>query len=118
MADTTHADDHHGGNFAMYMAVAVALAVCTTISFIVNQNVESKVAAFLLILGVAIVKAMLVAWVFMHLKWDWRLVYFLLVPVFIMASMMTVVLLPDVLFGPYHDAQEALEIARDVSVMK
>jgi caa(3)-type oxidase subunit IV len=113
MADTTHADEHHGGNFPMYMAVAVALAVCTSISFIVNQTVHSKVAAFLLILGVAIVKAALVGWVFMHLKWDWRLVYFLLVPVFIMASMMITVLLPDALLGPYHDAQEAFEIARD-----
>jgi caa(3)-type oxidase subunit IV len=117
MADNSHAGEHHGGNFGTYMAVAVALAVCTAISFIVNQNVESKVTAFLIILSVAILKAALVGWVFMHLKWDWRLVYFLLIPVFIMATMMVVVLLPDALFGPYHDAQEALDIARDASEM-
>ena len=113
MADTTHAGEHHGGNLPTYMAVAVALSVCTAMSFLVNQNVQSKVTAFLLILGVAIVKSALFIWIFMHLKWDWRLVYFLLVPVMIMATMMVVVLLPDVLLGPSRDATEALQIASE-----
>jgi hypothetical protein len=48
---------------------------------------------------------------FMHLKWDWKFLYFLIIPVFIMGTMMMTVLLPDIFFGPNKDMTEALEIA-------
>src|SRR5262245_5302752 len=119
MADTTHAGEHHGAKFNTYMVIAGILAVCTITSFFFNGLAQgddptiSKFTSFVLILSVAILKATLVGLVFMHLKWDWRLVYFVLVPVTIMAAMMAVVLLPDTLLGPNRDAAEALEIAAD-----
>lgn len=117
MADTHHSDSHgHGGHgdvFRLYMIVAVVLSVCTAMSFVVNQSVSVKFVAFLLILAVAIVKAVLVGMYFMHLKWDWKMLYFLIIPVFIMGVMMMVVLLPDTLLGPHRDAAEAIEIARE-----
>src|SRR5688572_16062683 len=114
MADTHgQGDQGHGNVFPMYMMVAVALAVCTAASFIVNQFVADKNAAFALILAVACLKAGLVGYIFMHLKWDWNLLYFLIVPVSILGVMMMVVLLPDVFFGIYHDAREELAIARE-----
>ncbi len=115
MAEPTHDGEHHGPSFNTYMAVAAALAVCTATSFLFNtladQGTISHVTSFLLILTVAIIKAVLVGWVFMHLKWDWKLLYFLLVPAFILGVMMMVVLMPDALLGPRHDAEEGLRIA-------
>lgn len=112
MADTHGSGDQgHGDVYRLYMMVAVALAVCTALSFVVNQFVADKVTAFLLILAVAVVKATLVGYIFMHLKWDWSLLYFLIVPVSILGVMMAIVFLPDIYFGQLHDNQDSLAIA-------
>jgi len=113
MADHTQAHEHHGPTFRGYMAIALVLAVCTALSFLVNQTVSTKLAAFILILSVAIIKASLVGMYFMHLKWDWKLLYFLIVPAFILGAMMMIVLMPDILINPNHDMHEAYEIARE-----
>src|SRR4051812_19831991 len=81
-----------------YGAVFVALSVFTIVSFVVNSYVRSKSlsaeAGFSIILGVAVVKACLVAMIFMHLKWDWWKLYFLIVPTFVLAPMLVLALLP------------------------
>jgi cytochrome c oxidase subunit 4 len=119
MADTHHQGEHHGehhGNlFKIYMIIAVVLSVATASSFIFNSmaraHIIGVVVAFVLILSVAILKATLVGMYFMHLKWDWKLLYFLIIPVFIMGTMMMVVLLPDIFIGPSKDMAEGFEIA-------
>jgi cytochrome c oxidase subunit 4 len=115
MADAHHGHEHHGPTYGLYMIIAGALAVGTSLSFIVNQAVSAKYLAFALILAVAIVKATLVAMYFMHLKWDWKLLYFLIIPAFILGTMMMVVFLPDVFFGPNHEAQIQFDIAQKVA---
>jgi cytochrome c oxidase subunit 4 len=134
MADTKHADaaaaghhdggGHHGNLFKIYMIVAIVLAVATASSFLFNwlgRPVEyggaaaiSRFVAFALILTVAIVKATLVGMYFMHLKWDWKLLYFLIIPAFILGAMMMVVFMPDILLGHSHDLQEDYEMATKV----
>lgn len=117
MTDSHHGGDHHGPTFKLYMIIAAALAVCTASSFVVNGQVTAgnltAVMGFVLILGVAIIKAVLVGVYFMHLKWDWKKLYFVIVPVFILGVMMMIVLMPDSLIGPLNDANEAIEIAKE-----
>jgi caa(3)-type oxidase subunit IV len=124
VADTQHHAEHHGNVFKIYMVVAVVLSVATATSFLFNwlarpvadggAEVIGRFVAFALILSVAIVKATLVGMYFMHLKWDWKLLYFLIIPVFIMGTMMMVVLLPDIFFGPNHEMAEGYEISAKV----
>jgi caa(3)-type oxidase subunit IV len=108
MADTQHAEAHagHGPTVKLYLLIGVALSVFTAISFIVNYYVKlgtlSVEAGFVLILGVAIVKATLVGAIFMHLKWDYKYTYFMLIPAFILATMMMIVLLPDMVLAWKH----------------
>ena len=111
MADDAHApDDHadhgdHGANVTMYFRVFVALAFFTLASFLANYFASgehpwiSKGFSFLIILAVAIVKAGLVGWVFMHLAFDWRKLYFMIFPAFILGAMMMMVLLPDIVLA-------------------
>ena len=110
--------DHHAHLFKIYMVVATVLAVCTASSFGVNELVRhdllSLAMGFVLILGVALLKAFLVGFYFMHLKWDWRLLYFIIVPVFILGVMMVIILMPDCVIGPGRDAAEAIEIAKEM----
>src|SRR5258705_472940 len=114
MADKHHGGEHHGPSFNLYMIIAGILAVCTGSSFIFNYLSRggsiTVVVAFLAILSVAILKAVLVGMYFMHLKWDWKLLYFLIIPAFILGTMMMVVLLPDIFLGPSHDMAEGYKI--------
>src|SRR3954468_22919579 len=121
MADPLAAAEHHdnhGNLFKIYMVVAADLAVCTASSCGVNEmgrhNMLGVVAGFLLILGVAVLKAFLVGFYFMHLKWDWRLLFFIIVPVFILGVMMVIILMPDSVIGPGRDAAEAIQIANEM----
>jgi len=105
------ADSHSSSSlFRAYMTVAVLLAICTVASFVVNVLVRgtslTAMTGFLIILGVAVVKALLVALVFMHLSWDWRSLYFVLVPTGILAATLMVALLPDGVIDFVQDADE------------
>jgi cytochrome c oxidase subunit 4 len=103
MTDTHDAQEHHGPNVKLYLVIGSALAVFTVVSFVVNALVQGKTltpqVGFVIILGVAVVKAVLVAMFFMHLKYDWGRVYFMVVPVLILGTMFMIVLLPDIVFG-------------------
>jgi caa(3)-type oxidase subunit IV len=98
----------HGPSLRAYLVVAVALAIFTAVSFIVNQLEQmvglSVMLGFLIILLVAICKATLVTMYFMHVKYDWKLLYFMLIPAFILATMMMCVLMPDIV-NAWHNIE-------------
>jgi caa(3)-type oxidase subunit IV len=105
--DAPTPDEHgrHGPSVRAYLSVFVALAIFTLVSFVANYAAAeerqwiSKGVSFAIILGVAVVKAALVGYIFMHLIVDWRKLYFMIVPVFILAGMMAFVLLPDMVLA-------------------
>src|SRR5262245_9652536 len=103
MADSSHSGAHAGPNLKAYLSIGIALAVFTSVSFIANRWAqdydERAMTSFVIILGVAVCKAILVAMVFMHLKWDWSKLYFLIFPAFIIGSMLCIVLLPDIVLA-------------------
>jgi cobalt-zinc-cadmium efflux system protein len=105
--DHPHGHAHHGPNLQVYLIVFVALCVFTISSFIVNAATRSgslpPETGFALILGVAIVKAILVGLIFMHLKYDWGRLFFIIIPVSIMGVLLVVVLLPDILLAWHID---------------
>jgi cytochrome c oxidase subunit 4 len=97
---------HHGPTLPLYLSVAAVLGVFTAVSFIVNDLVRhemmSAMSGLVIILGVAVCKAALVGAFFMHLKYDWFKLYFMIVPVFILAVMMMLVLMPDIVVAWRH----------------
>lgn len=86
--------------FMTYMVVFGALIICTAASFVANFffPIPSKTGLTIIML-VSIVKATLVAMYFMHLKFDWGKLYFLIIPVLVLTVMMVIVLLPDTVFA-------------------
>jgi caa(3)-type oxidase subunit IV len=109
------AHDHAGPNYRAYLMVFAALSVFTLISFVVNAifGTGSHTGATIIMI-VAVIKATLVAMIFMHLFWDWRKVLFVLAPISILAVVMMVVLMPDVVIQsseihPQEAAQTATE---------
>lgn len=100
MAEAHDHTAHAGPNHQLYLAVFAALSVFTLISFVVNAifGTGNHTGATIIML-VAVVKASLVASIFMHLKWDWGKIYFVVVPVSILGVMMMIVLLPDIVLA-------------------
>ena len=100
--DHTAHDAHGHEIFKAYMVVAVALSVFTASSFLFNSLARSgtisTTMSFGLILAVAVCKALLVGAYFMHLKFEWGKLYFMIIPAFILGFMMMMVLLPDIVF--------------------
>jgi caa(3)-type oxidase subunit IV len=97
--------DDHESTVRAYLIVFACLAFFTFASFAANfaaapeQAWISKFVSFIVILGVAVAKAALVGWIFMHLKFDWRKLYFMIVPAFILGTMMMMVFLPDMVLA-------------------
>jgi cytochrome c oxidase subunit 4 len=96
-------DEHHGPDVKAYLVVFGALSIFTGLSFLFNTMAHNKTitygTSFVLILGVAIIKATLVGLYFMHAKYDWGRIYFLIIPAAILATMMMIVLMPDIVLG-------------------
>ena len=94
------AGDHHGPTLQAYWFVFGVLCVATAVSFLVNAMLGiGSHTGMAIIMAVAVCKATLVAMFFMHLKFEWFKLYFLIVPVMILGVLMILVLLPDVVFS-------------------
>lgn len=108
MADSHgHDAGHHGPRISLYLIVFGALCVFTAMSFFINDMVREERLkpehGLFFILGVAVCKALLVGAFFMHLKWEWGKLYFIIIPVSILGVMMMLVLLPDNVLVWHHE---------------
>jgi len=124
MSDT-HAESHaahavhdahaaHGPDVKTYMVIFGALCAFTAVSFVVNYLVNdhtlTAATGMAIIMAVAVCKATLVCMFFMHLKYEWSKLYFIIVPVAVLCVMMIIVLLPDiVLMWPAEDVPVELK---------
>jgi cytochrome c oxidase subunit 4 len=75
-----------------YVIVFVALAIVTGVEVFLGQNLPGA-AKLIVLLALALVKALLVAMIFMHLKYDSKTYrWFLIFPIF-MALLLTVIVI-------------------------
>ena len=91
----THHDEHAGPSFQTYLFVFYALSVCTALSFFVNFALGHNLTSAGIIMIVAVVKASMVAAIFMHLKFDWGKLYCIILPVCVVTVMMVIILSID-----------------------
>lgn len=95
--------DTHGHSMEKtYYKVFFGLLVFTTGTFLLAENLHNKLAAIVAVLLIATVKATLVGMFFMHLKFEGKWKYVLLLPTIILAIVMVCALLPDIAhLGPW-----------------
>jgi cytochrome c oxidase subunit 4 len=97
----------HGPAVQTYLVIFGALSVFTAVSFVVNLGFPPpSMTGLAIIMTVAVCKATLVVMYFMHVKFDWPKLYFIMVPVAILAVMMMLVLMPDGVVGWHTAAAE------------
>ncbi|GBD35488.1 hypothetical protein HRbin36_00600 [bacterium HR36] len=85
-----------------YLAVFAALVVLTAIS-VSSEYLVGAAAGHVVNVLVAVCKAVLVAMFFMHLKYDWFKVYFMVVPTLIVGVVLVLTLMPDATFSQYRN---------------
>ena len=87
---------HHVNYFAIFGALVVLTIITVGVYFL---HPTSELVKILLALLIASVKAILVAYFFMHLKFEGKLIYLiLLVPVFL-SVVLVISLIPDIVHG-------------------
>jgi len=109
MNDTSPHGTTHGFH-ANYLLVFVALCVCTLLS-VGTDLVEfgSRAVLAVVVLAVAVAKALFVMVYFMHLKFEGRWKFLLLAPTFILAAGLPLALLPDIGMHYYRWTEAAVE---------
>jgi cytochrome c oxidase subunit 4 len=91
---------HHVNYFAIFGALVVLTIITVSVYFL---HPSSELVKILLALLIASVKAILVAYFFMHLKFEGKLIYTIFIVPLILCVLLVVALIPDVLRGPVMD---------------
>jgi cytochrome c oxidase subunit 4 len=104
------AEEHQQEAHAPYLLVWLWLAILTGVEYFYAYGFASF---FLILLGgllvLAAIKASLVAWYFMHLKFEGKWVYLLIVPAIVLATVLVLALVPDQAMRPMDEVDEATE---------
>jgi cytochrome c oxidase subunit 4 len=97
----TRDQELHVEAHAPYLKVFFALAVFTAIEYFWAHIFANSFTVLIFgLLFWAIIKASMVGWFFMHLKFEGNWVYAMLVPAGILAIILTTALIPDVAMQP------------------
>ncbi|REJ90199.1 MAG: oxidase [Planctomycetota bacterium] len=121
MSDTTAATQHaeHAAHpHVNYTKIFVALCVCTALSWVADEAggwglIDSKRMIAVIVLAIAVAKAQYVMRYFMHLKFEGKWKYVLLLPTTILACGIPLALAPDIGLHYYRPTtpQTRVEIA-------
>jgi cytochrome c oxidase subunit 4 len=108
LPDAAHEAEEPGSHSAMYLKVWAALLVLTVLEYFYAKwmagSMMSLIAGLMLLAGI---KAALVAWYFMHVKFEGKWVYGLIIPASILAAVLIFGLIPDIaLYESNPEAEE------------
>jgi cytochrome c oxidase subunit 4 len=101
--ETLTYDEHQEveSHTSTYLRVFVALLAFTVLEYVYAMLTQSHFLALVVgLVALAVTKAVLVALFFMHLKFEGRWVYILLVPVGVLATALVLAMVPDIGMPP------------------
>jgi cytochrome c oxidase subunit 4 len=96
-SDMTRGEELQVESHAPYLKVWMGLAIFTAIEYFYAHIFKDSFGV--LVLGLmfwAVIKASMVGWFFMHLKFEGRWVYYMLVPAAMLATVLILALYPDI----------------------
>ena len=88
--------DDHSAHHVNYLAIFFVLCACTALSVAFDVLKFEKPVTIVLVLSVAVAKAMCVMMFFMHLKFEGNWKFVLLAPTTILAIGLPLALMPDI----------------------
>lgn len=109
------AAEHATESHAPYLKVWAGLAILTFVEYYYASIFKSYFLILLLgLLFLAVVKAGMVGWYFMHLKFEGNWVYIMIIPAFILATIIVLALSPDMVLKPETEENPGEEYAHIV----
>ena len=87
---------HHVNYFAIFGTLVVLTIVTVAVAFV---HVENELIKVLIALAIASVKAGCVALFFMHLKFEGKLIYLILIVPLLLCILLVCALIPDIVHG-------------------
>jgi cytochrome c oxidase subunit IV len=107
MSPSEIAEEHEQEAHAPYLLVWFWLAILTGVEYWYAAGLKDVFTILLVgLLILAGIKAGLVGWYFMHLKFEGKWVYLLIVPAIILAAVLVLALVPDQALKPADIEQE------------
>lgn len=104
------AHDDHSAHHVNYATIFFALCVFTALSVVFDvMSFENHLITIVLVLAVAVAKALCVMMFFMHLKFEGNWKYVLLAPTTILAIGLPLALLPDIGVAYYTSTAPQVE---------
>ena len=104
----THDQEMHAESHSPYIKVFLGLAVLTAVEYFYARVFKDTFSTLVLgLMFLAVVKASMVGWFFMHLKFEGRWVYYMLVPAAFLAAVFIFALTPDIAMQPAADEATA-----------
>ena len=98
-------DEHAGHHHVNYFIIFGILCFCTLMSVVFDVvEIENKIVLVILVMGVAVAKALFVMTYFIHLKFEGNWKFVLLAPTCALAMGLPLALLPDV--GVHYYTQD------------
>ena len=86
--------------YAIFGLLVILTAVTVGVAFL---NIKSEIVKVLLALTIASIKASAVALFFMHLKFEGKLIYLILIVPLCLCVLLIVALIPDIVYAtPFH----------------
>jgi cytochrome c oxidase subunit 4 len=109
------AEEHQQEAHAPYLLVWLWLAILTGVEYFYAAGLKD---VFVILLGgllvLAGIKAGLVGWYFMHLKFEGKWVYLLIVPAIVLATILVLALVPDQSLKPVDTDMEIEETVQSI----
>ena len=97
--DVSRPMPHHHVNYVAIFLLLVVLTIITVgVAFV--PQIKSEIAKVLVALTIASIKASFVVLFFMHLKFEGKLIYLILLVPVLLTIIMIMALIPDVVHGP------------------
>ena len=107
MSPSEIAEEHEQEAHAPYLLVWFWLAILTGVEYFYASGLKDFFTILLVgLLILAGIKAGLVGWYFMHLKFEGKWVYLMIVPAIILAAVLVLALVPDQALKPADIEQE------------
>ncbi len=108
----THDQELDVESHAPYLKVWAGLALFTAVEYFYAHIFKDLFGVLVLgLLFWAIIKAAMVGWYFMHLKFEGKWVYAMLIPAGFLAAVLTLALFPDVAMQPVTEENPGEEEA-------
>jgi cytochrome c oxidase subunit 4 len=118
LAPTEVAEEHAAEAHAPYLKVWFALLIFTLIEYFYAFALKDLFV--ILVLGLlfwAAIKAALVGWYFMHLKFEGNWVYFMIIPAAVLATILVLALSPDISMKPTDEETSGAESVGTAAVV-